>query len=66
MLFLKLCPLLIQTTTLHNEMQGYYTIPIGVNRIADNDITYTDFLPCIEENCMMYDKKTKKCLYAKP
>ena len=46
-------------------MNGYYTIPIGVNRVSDNDVTYTNFLPCLEDECMMYDKKTKKCQYTK-
>ena len=62
----KLCPFLTRNITLHNKRIGYYTLPVGVNRIADNDITYTDFLPCLEEKCMMYDKKAKKCLYTKP
>ena len=61
----KLCPFLTRTITLHNKMNGYYTIPIGVNRVSDNDVTYTNFLPCLEDECMMYDKKTKKCQYTK-
>lgn len=61
----QLCPFLTRTVTLHNKMNGYHTVPVGVNRIANNDVTYTNFLPCLQDKCMMYDKKTKKCLYAK-
>lgn len=61
----KLCPLLQRTITLHNKTKGYRTVPIGYNNIADNDVTLTEFLPCIENNCMMYDQITRQCLYTK-
>ena len=62
---IKLCPLLTRTVTLHNKRIGYYTVPVGVNKIADNDVTFTDFRPCLEDECMMYDKFTKRCMYTK-
>lgn len=60
----KLCPLLLKTVTIHNKKSNFHTIPIGINATNDNDISYTEFLPCIEEDCMMFDCDTGECKYS--
>ena len=60
-----LCPIRTKVTTVHNKKNDFHTIPIGINITNDNDISYTELLPCVGVNCAAFDKKTGKCLYFK-
>ena len=59
----KLCPFLSKTLTIYNKKSDFHTIHIGINATNDNDISYTEFLPCIEASCMLFDCDTGECKY---
>lgn len=61
----KLCPLRTETIVIHNRVTDFNTVPIGINIVSDNDIYKTRFLPCIENECMLFNTITKRCEYMK-
>lgn len=61
----KLCPIRRKTFVIQNRLGNSQTISIGINNCVDNDISYTEFLPCLEEKCMMFNQVTKTCEYLK-
>lgn len=61
----KLCPLLTHSIIVHNTSNDARVFPIGINALRDNDVIILDFLPCKQENCMMYDVNNDKCTYCK-
>lgn len=60
-----MCPFLTRTITLHNDINDIRTFPIGMNSFGNNDISYTSFLPCLKEKCIMFDEITQQCNYNK-
>ncbi len=60
----KLCPMLTRTLVIHNSANDARVFRIGINAFKDNDVVFSEFLPCKEEKCMMYDVITKKCMYS--
>lgn len=63
--FEKLCPFLTKTVVLHNKASDSRVIQIGINAMRDNELIYSDFMPCIAEECMMFDENTRTCKYCK-
>ena len=60
---IKLCPILKKMTIIHNTIHDARVPHIGINTFRDNDIVIQEFLPCIEEECMMFDITSRKCRY---
>lgn len=57
-----------RSVVIHNKMSNFHTIPVGINRTNDNDITETSraFYQCLGPYCMAYDIETKTCKRCNP
>lgn len=55
------CPYRTQTITYHNNKNNPYLLPVGPNRKVDYDVQNVYFLPCIKEECALYDPFVHLC-----
>ena len=60
----KLCPILRKTIIVHNTIHDARVPHIGVNAIRNNDVIISEFLPCLQNKCMMFNTITGKCQYS--
>ena len=56
-----LCPYRTKTVTFHNTRDNRQLPPIGWNGIVDHDVQSVFFLPCIKEQCALYDPLWEMC-----
>ncbi len=59
----KLCPLLLKSIVVHCNSKDTRVFRSGINAFRDNELVISEFLPCRENECMMYDELTHTCLY---
>ncbi len=64
------CPFAVneRQVTIHNDHCNFHTVPIGINKTNDNDITEIErnLNVCIGPYCMAYDIETKTCKRCNP
>ena len=62
----RYCPFRKTGTVFHVNRDNHY-IPKGTGtmRCIDHDIIEEDFLPCLQEKCMLYDDLAETCMMAK-
>lgn len=61
----KLCPFLYKKIIIHNSLSDARVLDFGINSLRDNDIIFSDFLPCKLDECMLYDNEKKECKYCR-
>lgn len=56
-----MCPYRTETVIYHNDRKNYLIPNHGINKLIDYDVTDVTFKPCLQEECMFFDKIMKTC-----
>ena len=58
------CPYRTRSVVYHNNSNNMYLPDVGIHRKIDHDIIDTNFKPCIQEKCMLYDRINHICTHS--
>lgn len=57
----KVCPYRTETVIYHNDRKNRIIPNYGINKLIDYDVEDVTFKPCLQDECMFFDRIMKSC-----